>query len=239
VDTWWQTETGGIVLSTLPGVDRMRPGAVGKSLPGIETAVVDETGQHVAPGEAGQLVVTRPWPGMARSLCDESGWGARRTREVGGEWQYATGDNAVRDDEGYLHLLGRADDVVKVSDRRLSTAEIESAIVGVSGVAEAAVVVGADDEAAHRSEIHAFVSPASNVAGDDALRECVGEAVEEAIGAIAVPDAVTFAPSLPKTRSGKVVRRYLAAIANGEELGDTSALRNPEVVGELESLLDR
>jgi len=158
VDTWWQTETGGIVLSTLPGVDRMRPGAVGKSLPG---------------------------------------------------------------------------------DRRLSTAEIESAIVGVEGVAEAAVVVGADDEAAHRSEIHAFVSPASNVASDEALRERVGEAVEEAIGSIAAPDAVTFAPSLPKTRSGKVVRRYLAAIANGEELGDTSALRNPEVVGELESLLER
>ena len=254
VDTWWQTETGGIVLSTLPGVDRMRPGAVGKSLPGIETAVVDETGQRVAPGEAGQLVVTRPWPGMARSLCEKSGWGARRTRVVeraerpaAGEsseprdhgWQYATGDNAVRDEEGYLHLLGRADDVVKVSDRRLSTTEIESAIVGVSGVAEAAVVVCADDEAAHRTEIHAFVSPESNVAGDEALRERVGAAVEETIGSIAVPDAVTFAPSLPKTRSGKVVRRYLAAIANGEELGDTSALRNPEVVGELESLLDR
>ncbi|UPW02170.1 acetate--CoA ligase [Halorussus gelatinilyticus] len=239
VDTWWQTETGGIVLSTLPGADRMRPGAVGKSLPGVETAVVDETGRHADDGEAGQLVVTRPWPGMARSLCEESGWGARRTRRVDGEWQYATGDNAVRDADGYLHLLGRADDVVKVSDRRLSTAEIESAIVGVEGVAEAAVVVGADDEAAHRSEIHAFVSPESNVAGDDALRERVGRAVEEAIGSIAVPDVVTFAPSLPKTRSGKVVRRYLAAIANGEELGDTSALRNPEVVGELESLLDR
>ncbi|UPV76095.1 acetate--CoA ligase [Halorussus limi] len=239
VDTWWQTETGGIVLSTLPGVDRMRPGAVGKSLPGIETAVVDETGRRVAAGEAGQLVVTRPWPGMARSLCEGSGWGARRTRTVEGEWQYATGDNAVRDEDGYLHLLGRADDVLKVSDRRLSTAEIERAIVGVDGVAEAAVVVGADDDAAHRSEIHAFVSPESNVAGDDALRESVGAAVEEAIGPIAVPDAVTFAPSLPKTRSGKVVRRYLAAIANGEDLGDTSALRNPEVVGELESLLDR
>ncbi|WP_128477281.1 acetate--CoA ligase [Halorussus pelagicus] len=239
VDTWWQTETGGIVLSTLPGVDRMRPGAVGKSLPGIETAVVDEMGEEVADGEAGQLAVTRPWPGMARSLCEASGWGGRRTREVDGGWQYATGDNAVRDADGYLHLLGRADDVLKVSDRRLSTTEIESAIVGVSGVAEAAVVVGADDDAAHQSEIHAFVSPESNVAGDDALRERVGAAVEAAIGPIAVPNAVTFAPSLPKTRSGKVVRRYLAAIANGEDLGDTSALRNPEVVGELESLLDK
>ncbi|NHN61108.1 MULTISPECIES: acetate--CoA ligase [Halorussus] len=248
VDTWWQTETGGIVLSTLPGVDRMRPGAVGKSLPGIETAVVDETGRRVPDGEAGQLVVTRPWPGMARSLCEGTDWGARRTRVVDsaeqspredGEWQYVTGDNAVRDADGYVHLLGRADDVLKVSDRRLSTTEIESAIVGVDGVAEAAVVVRTDGDAIQRSEIHAFVSPASNVAGDDALRERVRTAAEEAIGPVAAPDEVTFAPSLPKTRSGKVVRRYLAAIANGEDLGDTSALRNPEVVGELESLLDR
>ncbi|WP_137284015.1 acetate--CoA ligase [Halorussus salinisoli] len=239
VDTWWQTETGGIVLSTLPGVDRMRPGAVGKSLPGIETAVVDEMGEEVAAGAAGQLVLTRPWPGMARSLCEETDWGERRTRTVDGEWQYATGDNAVRDEDGYLHLLGRADDVLKVSDRRLSTTEIESAIVGVEGVAEAAVVVGEDANAVRKSEIHAFVSPESNVAGDDALRGRVRAAVEEAIGPIAAPDVVTFAPSLPKTRSGKVVRRYLAAIANGEDLGDTSALRNPEVVGELESLLDR
>ncbi|WP_435180391.1 acetate--CoA ligase [Halorussus sp. AFM4] len=239
VDTWWQTETGGIVLSTLPGVDRMRPGAVGKSLPGIETAVVDETGRRVPDGEAGQLVVTGPWPGMARSLCEGTDWGARRTRTVDGEWQYVTGDNAVRDADGYVHLLGRADDVLKVSDRRLSTTEIESAIVGVDGVAEAAVVVRTDDDAVRRSEIHAFVSPASNVAGDDALRERVREAAAEAIGPVAAPDEVTFAPSLPKTRSGKVVRRYLAAIANGEDLGDTSALRNPEVVGELESLLDR
>ena len=239
VDTWWQTETGGIVLSTLPGVDRMRPGAVGRSLPGIETAVVDETADEAAAGEAGELVLTRPWPGMARSLCEGTDWGERRTRTVGDEWRYATGDNAVRDEDGYLHLLGRADDVLKVSDRRLSTTEIESAIVGVEGVAEAAVVVGADGNAVQKSEIHAFVSPESNVAGDDALRESVCATVRTVIGPIAVPDVVTFAPSLPKTRSGKVVRRYLTAIANGEDLGDTSALRNPDVVGELESLLDR
>ncbi|WP_276299902.1 acetate--CoA ligase [Halorussus lipolyticus] len=239
VDTWWQTETGGMVLSTLPGVDRMRPGAVGKSLPGIETAVVDETGEEVPAGESGQLVVTRPWPGMARSLCEGTDWGARRTRTVDGEWRYATGDNAVRDDDGYVHLLGRADDVLKISGRRLSTTEIESAIVGVDGVAEAAVVVRDETDALADPEIHAFVSPESNVAGDDGLRERVGTAVADAIGPVAAPDVVTFAPSLPKTRSGKVVRRYLAAIANGEDLGDTSALRNPEVVGELESLLDR
>jgi acetyl-CoA synthetase len=240
VDTWWQTETGGILLSTLPGVDRMRPGAVGKSRPGVETAVVDETGRRVPAGESGQLVVTRPWPGMARSLCEGTDWGARRTTVRDGEWRYATGDNALRDADGYVHLLGRADDVLKLAGRRLSTTEIEAAIVGVEGVAEAAVVGGgADRAAADRSAIHAFVSPEANVAGDETLRERVREAVADAIGPVAVPDAVTFAPSLPKTRSGKVVRRYLSAIASGEDLGDTSALRNPEVVGELESLLER
>jgi acetyl-CoA synthetase len=237
VDTWWQTETGGIVLSTIPGVDRMRPGAVGRGLPGIGAAVVDETGERVAAGESGRLVLTRPWPGMARSLCDGTDWGGHRTGTVDGEWQYDTGDNAVRDEDGYLHLLGRADDVLNVSGRRLSTTEIESAIVGVEGVAEAAVVGSVDT--VKGSKIHAFVSPESNVAGDEALSGSVRAAVESAIGSIAAPDTVTFAPSLPKTRSGKVVRRYLEAIANGENLGDTSALRNPEVVGELESLLDQ
>ncbi|WP_049972396.1 acetate--CoA ligase [Haladaptatus cibarius] len=236
VDTWWQTETGGVVLSTLPGADRMRPGAVGRELPGIGAAVVNEVGEEVAPGESGRLVLTRPWPGMARSLCEDAAWGARRTNRVEGQWQYDTGDNAVRDENGYLHLLGRADDVLNVSGRRLSTAEIESAIVGVDGVAEAAVVGGTDTMKG--SKVHAFVSPESNVAGDEVLRTRVQSAVESAIGSIAAPDSVTFTPSLPKTRSGKVVRRYLKAIANGEDLGDTSALRNPEVVGELESLLN-
>ncbi|WP_435156957.1 acetate--CoA ligase [Haladaptatus sp. DFWS20] len=236
VDTWWQTETGGVVLSTLPGADRMRPGAVGRELPGIEAAVVDEMGKRVAIGESGRLVLTQPWPGMARSLCTETDWGARRTGTVDGEWQYDTGDNAIRDADGYFHLLGRADDVLNVSGRRLSTAEIESAIVGADGVSEAAVVGGTDTVTG--SKVHAFVSPESNVAGDEALRKRVRSAVESAIGPIAVPETVTFTPSLPKTRSGKVVRRYLKAITNGEDLGDTSALRNPEVVGELESLLD-
>ncbi|WP_440010220.1 AMP-binding protein [Halomicrococcus sp. SG-WS-1] len=272
VDTWWQTETGGIVLSTLPGVDRMRPGAVGRCLPGLEAAVVDDAGERVPVGEPGRLVLTRPWPGMARSLCEATDWGDHRTttvdsaersrgdsessppsgvdvsRDTGdrssgrdpredGEWRYDTGDNAVRDADGYLRLLGRADDVLNVSGHRLSTTEIEFAIVGVDGVAEAAVVGGKD--AVTGARVHAFVSLESNVAGDEALRERVRAAVESGIGPIAVPDVVTFAPSLPKTRSGKVVRRYLEAIANGEDLGDTSALRNPEVVGELTSLLDR
>ncbi|GKZ15347.1 acetate--CoA ligase [Haladaptatus sp. T7] len=237
VDTWWQTETGGVVLSTLPGVDSMQPGAVGRSLPGVEAAVVDGLGKTVDSGSAGELVLTQPWPGMAKSLCEQTDWGGRRTRTADGDWRYETGDKAVRDGDGYLHLRGRADDVFNVSGHRLSSTEIESAIVGVEGVAEAAVVGRSDT--VKGMAVHAFVSPESNVAGDDALGDRIERAVESAIGAIAVPHTVTFAPSLPKTRSGKVVRRYLEAIANGEDLGDTSALRNPEIVGELESLLDQ
>ncbi|WP_435360976.1 acetate--CoA ligase [Haloarchaeobius sp. DFWS5] len=224
VDTWWQTETGGMMISTLPAVDEMRPGTVGKPLPGIEVAVVDEFGDPVPDGESGQLVVTQPWPGQPVSL------------PTGADWQYRTGDGAVVSADGYVTVLGRLDDVVNVGERRLGTSEIESAIVAVEGVAEAAVVGGVDER--ESNTVHAYVSPAANVAGTDELRERIRAAIEADIGSVATPDEITFTAALPKTRSGKILRRYLEAIANGEQPGDTSSLRNPEVVGELESLVE-
>ena len=237
VDTWWQTETGGMMLSTLPAVDAMRPGVVGRPLPGIEATVVDGFGDEVPTGETGQLVVTRPWPGQPKSLSEGTEWAtpAHVTDDVE-HWRYATGDSAMRHDDGYVSLLGRLDDVVNVSGKRLGTTEIESAIVAIDGIAEAAVV-GGDDEL-RGTTVHAYVSPEANVAGDDELRRRVRDGVETAIGPVAVPTEITFTSALPKTRSGKILRRYLEAIANGDDPGDTSALRNPEVVGELESLVD-
>ncbi|WP_435320433.1 acetate--CoA ligase [Haloarchaeobius sp. TZWSO28] len=237
VDTWWQTETGGVMLSTLPAIDEMRPGSVGRPLPGIDAAVVDEFGEEASVGESGQLVVTKPWPGMPVALREGTDWAqTARGDPEDARWQYSTGDGAVEDEDGYLTLLGRLDDVVNVSGRRLGTSEIESAIIGVDGIAEAAVVGGEDDVKGTR--IHAYVSPAANVAGTDELREQVERGVEDAIGPVAIPDEITFTSSLPKTRSGKILRRYLEAIANGERPEDTSSLRNPEVVGELESLVE-
>jgi len=230
VDTWWQTETGAILLSTLPGVDGMKPGVAGRPLPGIEMAVVDPEGEPVETGNAGELVVTRPWPGMPQSLRTGEGWGAAAAR--GEEWRYAPEDGATVDDEGYLTLLGRIDDAINVAGRRFSTTELESAIASVDDVVEAAVV-GAD-HATTGTAIYAYVSPTGTCA-EAALQRRIEQAVEAAIGSVAVPEAVVFTPELPKTRSGKVMRRLLTAVANGETPGDISALRNPEILGELQS----
>ncbi|WP_254272360.1 acetate--CoA ligase [Haloarcula marina] len=230
VDTWWQTETGAILVSTLPGVDGMKPGAAGKPLPGIETGVVDPAGEGVSEGEAGELVVTRPWPGMPDALRTGEDWGAAAAR--GEEWRYYPEDGATIDDDGYITVLGRVDDAINVAGRRFSTMELESAITGVTGIAEAAVV-GADHETTGTA-LYAYVSAEDGYTEAD-LRERIAEAVTDAIGGVAKPEAVVFTPDLPKTRSGKVMRRLLAAVANDDPLGDISALRNPEIVGELQS----
>jgi acetyl-CoA synthetase len=236
VDTWWQTETGGMMVTTLPGVDEMKPGAAGRALPGIEVEVVDESGAHVDPGESGYLVITRPWPGMPQAMAADEGWFTDHDTErpdLDG-WAYFTEDGATVDEDGYVTLLGRVDDVINVSGHRFGTTEIETAIAEVAGIAEAAVVSGPDDQ--QGDAIYAYVSAAED-ASEEVLREDVDEAVADAIGPIAVPDVVVFTPELPKTRSGKVMRRLLESVASGETLGDTSALRNPAVVGELESAL--
>ncbi|WP_265111256.1 acetate--CoA ligase [Halosolutus halophilus] len=238
VDTWWQTETGAITVSTLPGIDEMKPGSAGPPLPGIDARVVDDSGTEVAPGEAGYLVLARPWPGMARTLYDgddrflEEYWTQFSDPETD-RWWYFSGDAARIDEDGYITVLGRIDDVINVSGRRLSTMEIESAIAGVDGVAEAAVVGRSSD--ANGTDVYAYVSTEGHSENGDAIREAIVESVESTIGPIARPAEVIFTPELPKTRSGKIMRRLLAAVANDEELGDTSALRNPEIVGEIQA----
>ncbi|MHB9287677.1 acetate--CoA ligase [Halobacteriales archaeon Cl-PHB] len=240
VDTWWQTETGGMMISTLPAVDGMKPGSAGRPLPGISAAVIDRDGESVAPGEDGYLVVDRPWPGMPQELLEDKRW-ARAARESAPaaesfDWVYSTEDGATVDEDGYVTILGRVDDVITVSGYRFGTAELESAIVDVEGVAEAAVVSGQDRFTG--DSVYAFVCPTDAASPSEALREAILAAVEAAIGPIAKPAEIVFAPDLPKTRSGKIMRRLLEDVANGEELGDTSALRNPEVVGELDTELD-
>ncbi|OVE85606.1 acetate--CoA ligase [Natronolimnobius baerhuensis] len=238
VDTWWQTETGAVVISTLPGVDEMKPGAAGPGLPGIEATVVDDTGTPVEPGETGYLVLEQPWPGMARTLYDgneryrEEYW-TRFSDPDEDVWRYASGDAATVDDDGYITVLGRIDDVINVSGRRLSTMEIESAVTDVTGVAEAAVV-GRSSETGN-TEIYAYVSTEGGYDPGTSIREAIIDSIDATIGPIAKPSEVVFTPELPKTRSGKIMRRLLEDIANGAELGDTSALRNPEIVGEIQA----
>jgi acetyl-CoA synthetase len=230
VDTWWQTETGAIALATLPGVTPMKPGKVGPPLPGIDARVVDEDGEPVDPGEPGYLTIGSPWPGMLRGLRE----GDERYRreywvEAEDGWRYRTGDGATVDEDGYVTILGRVDDVINVRARRFNTAELESAIVGVEGVTEAAVVGDGD------GDIVAYVTTRSDVEPDEALRAAIGDELARSVGDLARADRTVFTPDLPKTRSGKIMRRLLEDIARGEEFGDVSALRNPEVVGEIES----
>ncbi|USZ70324.1 acetate--CoA ligase [Natronosalvus halobius] len=235
VDTWWQTETGGIAISTVPGVDEMKPGSAGPPLPGIEVDLLDGDGTVVDPGERGYLTLGRPWPGMAETLYDDDErYVAEYWRQFSdpdaGEWRYASGDAARMDEDGYLTILGRVDDVLNIAGQRVSTMELESAVAGVEGVAEAAVVGGSDG-----GDVYAYVSTEGSTDDSDALERRILEAVETEIGPIARPETVVFTPELPKTRSGKIMRRLLEDVTNDEPLGDTSALRNPEIVGEIQS----
>jgi acetyl-CoA synthetase len=227
VDTWWQTETGAIMISPLPGATTTKPGSATFPLPGIGAEVVDENGNRVERG-GGYLTLTRPWPSMLRGI-----WGdPERYRETYWsrfEGRYFAGDGAKLDDDGYLWLLGRVDDVMNVSGHRISTTEVESALVSHPSVAEAAVV-GANDATTGQAII-AYVTLRGGVSGDEnELRTHVGNE----IGAIAKPKTIYFTPDLPKTRSGKIMRRLLRDVAEGRNLGDTSTLADASVVSELQ-----
>lgn len=241
VDTWWQTETGSIMISTLPGVDTMKPGAAGPPLPGNDIQVVDPDGNPVDTGQAGYLTINRPWPSMARTVHGsddrfiEEYW-QRFSDPDTDTWAYFTGDGAQYDDEGYIRLLGRVDDVINVSSRRLRTVEIESRILDIEGVTETAVVGGRDE--AGRTVVFAYVTTEQDRKIDkEHIREQVKQGIQDAVGELAHPGQVIITPDLPKTRSGKIMRRLLEDISNDNEYGDTSALRNPEIVGEIESAL--
>jgi acetyl-CoA synthetase len=230
VDTWWQTETGGIMMSPLPGAIATKPGSCTKPLPGILPAIVDEQGAPVADNQGGWLVMTHPWPGMLRGI-----WGDdERYREQ--YWEkvphnYLTGDNARVDKDGYYWIMGRIDDVINVSGHRLSTIEVESALVSHPNVAEAAAV-GRPDEIKGQA-IAVFVT-LLNAEPSDELRNELKQHVRKEIGALAQPDDIHFTGAVPKTRSGKIMRRLLRDIASGvETVGDTSTLEDYSVLAKL------
>jgi acetyl-CoA synthetase len=237
VDTWWQTETGGDMITPLPGVTALRPGSCTLPLPGIMAAIVDEIGHDVPNGQGGMLVVKRPWPSMIRTI-----WGdPDRFRksyfpdELGGKY-YLAGDGAVRDRENaYFTIMGRIDDVLNVSGHRLGTMEVESALVANPMVAEAAVV-GRPDEMTGEALCAFVVLKQARPSGDAAkkvaneLRDWVGKE----IGPIAKPKDIRFGDNLPKTRSGKIMRRLLRSLAKGETITqDTSTLENPAILDQL------
>jgi len=227
VDTWWQTETGGIMISPLPGVTTTKPGSATHPVPGVSAEVVDDSGRVVTRG-GGYLTLTQPWPGMLRGI-----WGDperyKQTYWNRFEGRYFAGDGAKLDEDGYLWLLGRVDDVMNVSGHRISTTEVESALVSHPSVAEAAVV-GANDATTGQAII-AYVTLRGGLSVDE---KSLRDHVAKEIGAIAKPKTIYFTPDLPKTRSGKIMRRLLRDVAEGRNLGDTTTLADASVVTELQ-----
>ncbi len=230
VDTWWQTETGGIMMSPLPGAIPTKPGSCTKPLPGILPQIVDETGTEVDTNSGGWLVMTHPWPGMLRGIWgDDERFREQYWSKIPGK--YLAGDNARIDEDGYYWIMGRIDDVINVSGHRLSTIEVESALVSHPNIAEAAAIGRADE--IKGQAIAVFVTPV-NAEPSEELRAELKQHVRKEIGALAQPDDIRFTAALPKTRSGKIMRRLLRDIAEGrEDVGDTSTLEDYSVIANL------
>ncbi len=233
VDTWWQTETGMIMISPLPGVTAGKPGSAMKAIPGVGAEVVDDAGEPVPNGSGGYLVLTEPWPAMLRTL-----WGDDQrfkdtywTRFPG---KYFAGDGAKKDEDGDIWLLGRVDDVMNVSGHRLSTTEIESALVSHPKVAEAAVVGAADDTTGQAVCAFVILREAAGDGGDGIVQELRNHVAHE-IGAIAKPRQIMVVPELPKTRSGKIMRRLLRDVAENREVGDVTTLADSQVMSLIQS----
>jgi acetyl-CoA synthetase len=234
IDTWWQTETGGMMLSPLPGLETipLKPGSAAFPIPGVDIAVVDENGTETSQGTKGFLVVRKPWPGMLLTL-----WGDdEKYKSV--YWSkypsfYYTGDYAIKDGDGYFWLLGRADDVLKVAGHRIGTAELESSLVSHKSISEAAVC-GIADELKGEAVI-AFLVPKQGVMVTPGLKSEIIERVRSEIGAIATPQQLYFVSKLPKTRSGKIMRRLLKAIASNEKIGDITTLEDGTAVSEIQA----
>ena len=235
IDTWWQTETGGMMISNLPGIETipLKPGSATRPIPGVDIAVVDENGNEVEHGTKGSLVIRNPWPGMLLTLWNDD----EKYKSV--YWSkfdkmYYPGDYAIQDNDGYLWLLGRSDDVLKVAGHRIGTAELESSLVSHSAVAESAVC-GIPDEIKGESIIAFVVLKDGIITSNDVLRTELVKTIRNGIGAIATPSEFYFVSKLPKTRSGKIMRRLLKSIAKKEKIGDISTLEDGAAVEEVQS----
>jgi acetyl-CoA synthetase len=241
VDTWWQTETGGHLITNLPALREMKPGSAGLPAPGIQPALYDDNGQPMEPasGKAGTLVIEKPWPGMLQTVYgDDERFIDEYWRDFSdvdsddpADWVYKAGDGAVHEQDGYFRILGRLDDVMNVAGHRLGTMELESAVSEVEDVAEAAVAARNHDEKGEVPDVYVVLR--EGVDASEAVRDRIIEAVGSEIGAFARPARVVFVDDLPKTRSGKIMRRLLENISNGDELGDTTTLRDPTVPEEI------
>ena len=237
VDTWWQTETGAMMIAPLPGITTLKPGSATRPFPGIEAEILDGDGNPVGPGGGGYLVVKRPWPSMLRGVYGDperfidTYWSRYTDIQKGGI--YFTADGARLDEDGYFWLLGRVDDVINVSGHRIGTMEVESALVDNQKVAEAACI-GKDHEVKGQAVV-AFVTLKDGVDMSDSVITELKAHVAGKIGAMARPDDIHFAAELPKTRSGKIMRRLLRDVAEGRALGDTTTLADPAVVDSLKA----
>ena len=232
VDTWWQTETGSIMITPLPGITSTKPGSACGPMPGIDAVVVDENGNEVSKGEGGYLAIKTPWPSMLRTVFGDE------KRYIDTYWSkydgmYFAGDGAKYDDDGYFWLLGRVDDVMNISGHRISTAEVESALVAHESVAEAAVIGRADEISGEA--IAAFVTLISGFEGNEELIITLRQHVSDKIGPIAKPKSIVITNDLPKTRSGKIMRRLLKDISEERKLGDVTTLANADIVSELQT----
>jgi acetyl-CoA synthetase len=236
VDTWWQTETGAILITPLPGMTALKPGSATLPFPGIEADILDEQGRSVGFGGGGYLVLKRPWPAIARTVWGDPDRYVETYFSKYGPETYVAGDGARRDEDGYFWLLGRIDDVMNCAGHRLSTYEIESALVDNQKVAEAAVVSKPDDVLGEA--IVAFVTLKSGYEGDDGVAAELREHVATKIGKIARPHGLIFTGDLPKTRSGKIMRRLLRDVARGRPLGDVTTLANAEVVEQIHEMVE-
>jgi len=245
VDTWWQTETGGFLCSTIPAITPMKPGSTGPGMPGIHPIIYDDQGQVIpsGAGKAGNICIQNPWPGGFQTI-----WGDRQRfvdtyydryckdpkSKDWRDWPYMTGDAAVESEDGYYRILGRIDDVINVSGHRLGTKEIESAALVVAEVAEAAVVPVAHEIKGKEPDLYVALKPC--IKGGDNLAQKISDAVCEEIGKIAKPRKVWIVTDMPKTRSGKIMRRVLGAISNDKDVGDVTTLANPDIVEEIKEM---
>jgi acetyl-CoA synthetase len=234
VDTWWQTETGGIMISPLPGVTATKPGSAMTPLPGISAIIVNDEGHPVGNGEGGYLVIDKPWPAMLRTIFgDDDRYKDTYWSRFADRGYYFAGDGAKYDTDGALWLLGRVDDVMNISGHRISTTEVESALVSHPSVAEAAVV-GANDDMTGQG-IVAFVILRGSATDTDTLVGELKAHVAKEIGPIAKPKKILVVPELPKTRSGKIMRRLLRDIAEDREVGDVSTLQDSAIMSLINS----